>query len=309
MAFRRIALLVLAAVIATALGAALSPADARQGGNARLLHTEPSEFSPVVVFEEYGERCMNFVAIERRGRQSCYRLDDPDRLVFEYTRMMASALLAKPEPRSILIIGLGGASLPIALHNTLPDAVIDTVDIDPAVVRVARKYFGYQTGPRQRVFIEDGRKYIESARREGRTYDIIMLDAFDTDYIPAHLLTVEFLQEVRLALAPGGLVVANSFTRSEIYHQESATYAEVFDKFYELRARLDGNRVIIASNRPLPGKQELRRNARDLAPALKPLGIDANAARKRFKILKPSKIKGEPLRDATVLHQSTVESD
>src|SRR5690625_4049712 len=141
------------------------------GSSARHLHTEPSDFEPVVVFEQYGERCLNFIAIERPGRQSCYKLDDPDKLVFEYTRMMASALLANPDPSTILTIGLGAASLPTALHKVLPEAVIDSVELDPAVVRVAQRYFDYKTGSHQRVFIEDGREFVERAVREGSRYD------------------------------------------------------------------------------------------------------------------------------------------
>src|SRR5690606_24834647 len=116
--------------------------------------------------------------------------------------MMTSALFLMPDPKSVLIIGLGGATIPQALHSILPNAVIDTVEIDPAVVKVAENYFGYRPGPRQRVFVEDGRAFIERAHREGRHYDMIMLDAFDTDYIPAHLLTREFLEHVRAILSP-----------------------------------------------------------------------------------------------------------
>lgn len=284
-------------ILALMLAAALVLMFGRAGADAHLLHTEPSEFSPVVVFEQYGERCLNFVAIDRPGRQSCYQLNDPDKLIFEYTRMMASALLAKPKPESVLIIGLGGASLPNALHNVLPDAVIDSVELDPAVVRVAQQYFDYQTGPRQRVFVQDGRDFVEQASRDGQQYDIVMLDAFDTDYIPAHLMTIEFLQKVHHILAPDGLVVANSFARSALHRHEAASYAKVFGSFYNLRARLDGNRVIIASNGTLPVAAELQHNAQDLAQTLKPLGIDTETALSRFKMKNNSGNKAEPLRD------------
>src|SRR5690606_23181799 len=66
----------------------------------RLVHTEASEFAPIIVFEQYGERCMNFNDIEGEGRQTCMQLNDPDRMVFEYTRMMTSALFVNPEPHS-----------------------------------------------------------------------------------------------------------------------------------------------------------------------------------------------------------------
>lgn len=279
------------------LGAAFSFFFGRAHASATLLHSEPSTFETVVVFEQYGERCLNFVAIERPGRQSCYQLNDPDKLVFEYTRMMASALLVKPDPQAILIIGLGGASLPNALHNALPDAVIDSVEIDPAVVRVAQDYFGYTPGPRQRVFVDDGRQFVEQAHRDGRHYDMVMLDAFDTDYIPAHLLTVEFLREVRGILAPDGIVVANSFARSTLYARESASYAAVFGKFYNLRALLDGNRVIIAANATLPSTRELRRNARTLAQTLKPFGINTKTALARFTLQDPPANAVKPLHD------------
>src|SRR5699024_1890025 len=146
---RVLCVIVLIAALVLAAVAALSPNGA--ASKVRLLHTEPSDFAPIVVFEQYGERCMNFVAVETKGRQSCFQLHEPDTMVFEYTRMMTSALFAKPDPHSVLIIGLGGATLPVALRKVLPDAEIHSVEIDPAVVRVAQRYFGYKTGPRQHV--------------------------------------------------------------------------------------------------------------------------------------------------------------
>ena len=44
-----------------------------------------------------------------------------------------------------------------------------------------------------------------------------LLDAFDADYIPEHMLTREFLQEVKSIMAPGGVIVANTFSDSALY--------------------------------------------------------------------------------------------
>jgi len=197
----------------------------------KIIHTEPSEFAPVLVFEEHGERCMNFNSVSDPGRQTCVDLKHPDKMVFAYTRMMTSALFLNPAPANVLIIGLGGATLPRALKKILPRTVIDTVEIDPAVANVAQRFFGYEQSPTQRLFLEDGRAFVERAHREGRQYDMIMLDAFDVDYIPVHLLTREFLQHVRAILTPNGILVANTFTNSKMYDQESVTYADVFGDF------------------------------------------------------------------------------
>ena len=236
-----------------------------------VLHTEPSAFSPVVVYEADGDRCMTFGSVQALGRQTCYRLSDPQRMVFNYTRMMMSSLFVKPDPRRILVIGLGGGTLPVALAHVLPQARIDTVEIDPAVVKVASRYFGFRTSPRQRVHQADGRAFVEQAVREKRTYDLVMLDAFDYTYIPAHLMTREFLQQVKALLAPGGVLAANTFSSSELYSRESATYGDVFGTYFNLRAN---NRVIFAVNGRLPDDAALARAAREWAPRLAPYDID-----------------------------------
>ncbi|WP_245150666.1 spermidine synthase [Pollutimonas harenae] len=251
----------------------------------RLIHTEPSEFAPVVVLEEAGQRCMNFHTIEDNGRHTCVDLSDPDKMVFAYTRMMASAVLVKPNTKNVLVIGLGGATLPLALAKMLPDAIIDSVEIDPAVARVAEQFFGYRQGSRQRLYIEDGRSYVERARKHGRRYDMIMLDAFDVDYIPAHLLTREFFEHVHAILAPGGVLVANSFTISTLYERESATYAAVFGDFFNLRpenSAITSNRVIIATKGPLPSMSTLRQSAAEMKALLAPFGIQAEQMLKLY---------------------------
>src|SRR5690606_23072107 len=177
---------------------------------------------------------------------------------FAYTRMMTSALFVKPQPRNVLIVGLGGATIPMALEKILPDAIIDTVEIDPSVVRVAERYFGYNQGPRQGEFVDGGRAFVERAQSEGRQYDMVMLDAFDVDSIPPHLLTREFLQYLRAIMSPYGVLVANTFPISLIHDQESATRAAVFGDFIYLRAV---NRMIIATRGELPDNETLKQNA------------------------------------------------
>ena len=222
---------------------------------------------------------MSFAEVDGKARQTCFNLENPDRMVFVYTRMMTSALFVKPQPKNVLIIGLGGATIARAFEKILPDVTIDTVEIDPAVVRVAEHYFGYQQGPRQRLFVEDGRAFVERAHLEGRQYDMVMLDAFDVDYIPAHLLTKEFLQHVRAILSPAGVLVANTFTNNHMYDRESVTYASVFGDFFNLQ---DRNRVLIASRGQLPDDKTIAVNAKGLADTLAPFGINVGIELQRF---------------------------
>ena len=65
---------------------------------------------------------------------------------------------------------------------------------------------------RVHVLVEDGRAYVRHTLRGGKRYDLIMLDAYDNQYIPEHMLTREFLSEVRSLLQPDGIVAANTFS-------------------------------------------------------------------------------------------------
>jgi spermidine synthase len=238
----------------------------------KQVHSERSQYRPVLVYEGNGERCMCFTTGCRIGRQSCINLADPHRFALNYTRMMmAGTFLMGEVPRRILIVGLGGGSIPTALRELLPNAQIDVVEIDPAVTRVAKKYFGFKDGPKLKVIEVDGRVYVKRALREGTKYDLIMLDAFDHEYIPEHLLTREFLTEVKTLLAPTGVLVGNTFSSSRLYDHESTTYADVFGKFYNLKA---ANRVIIARPAGLPTMEQMRVKALEHEIALRGFGVN-----------------------------------
>jgi len=223
------------------------------------------------VYEDAGSRCLCFTHECAIGRQSCIELAQPDHMVFEYTRLMLGALFLVPDPHQILVIGLGGGTLPRALARLLPMAHIDVVEIDPAVVRVATQYFGFQQSPQLTVSTEDGRAYVRRLLREGtRKYDLIMLDAYEREYIPEHLLTREFLRQVAELLRPGGVVAANTWSSSRLYPNESVTYHAVFGDFYNLKS---GNRIILASSGALPTLDEIRRNSERFNEAFTPLGF------------------------------------
>lgn len=242
-------------------------------GQSNVIHSERSLYREVLVYEEGGERCMCFTRQCRIGRQSCIELANPRRFALNYTRMMmAGTLFTGPAPKRILIIGLGGGSIPSALREVLPDAEIDNVEIDPAVTRVARQFFGYRDDPKMKVYEVDGRVFVKRAVREGRKYDAILLDAFDHEYIPEHLLTREFLEEVKSLLSPQGVLVGNTFSSSGLYDHESATYAAVFGTFYNLKS---ANRVVVARPAGLPTPEQLRARALEYELVLRGFGVNA----------------------------------
>jgi spermidine synthase len=246
-----------------------------------LLHSERSLYRQVLIYGEGNTRYLCFTRNCAIGRQSTIDLTQPDRLLFDYTHMMMASLFMGPAPRNVLIVGLGGGSLPRALAMTLPTAHIDAVEIDPAVTRVAKAYFRFAPGANTTVIEEDGRTYVKRALRSGRHYDLIMLDAYDHEYIPEHLLTREFLQEVKSLLEPNGVVAANTFSSSRLYDSESMTYRAVFGDFYNLKS---ANRVILARNGALPLSADIERNSAAYGEAFGRLGFSAAELLGRFSV-------------------------
>lgn len=243
------------------------------GAERQVLHQEQSLYHTIMIVAERSRVCMQFSVRDATRNQSCIDPRRPRRMVFGYTRMMMAALLLAPEPQTVLVAGLGGGTLPTALAELLPDVLVDVVEIDPAVVDAAREYFDFRENERLRVHIRDARVFVKRALMQGRQYDLILLDAYSGDYIPEHLMTAEFLGEIRALLPPGGVVAANTFATSELYDYESVTYRHVFGEFFNFKLNTSNNRVILASNGPLPGKAELRTNAKAWRKALAPYDV------------------------------------
>lgn len=251
--------------------------------SADIIHTEKSLYRNILIAENGDEVCMKFsLRLRNSQNQSCMYRSQPERLVFDYTRMIMGALLVEPAPRRILIIGLGGGTLPMALHRLLPDSEIDNVEIDEAVVNMARRYFDFRETPQMRVHVRDGRLFIKQAIRQQKTYDLVILDAFNGDYIPEHLMTREFLGEVRALLSASGVVVANTFSSSALYAHESVTYASVFGPFFNVVGEDHRNRVVIAVNSGLPPEAQLKRNGEQLRTGLARVGVDPQWLLARF---------------------------
>lgn len=242
---------------------------------AQVLYQKKSLYRNIVVTDNADLRCLKF-SVHRHVplEQSCIYDSNHDDMVFAYTRYAMSGIILDPHPKRILIAGLGGAVLPHALHELYPDAHIDTVEIDQAVVDVAKRYFDYKPVGTQHVIVSDARVYIKHALARGAHYDMIILDAFNGDYIPPHLMTVEFLRECRRLLTPDGVLVANTFSSSKLYDSESVTYKKAFGWFLNVTG-MSGNRIILTRKSDPVSPTELSRQAKAYPYDLSRFGINA----------------------------------
>lgn len=123
--------------------------------------------------------------------------------VYEYPYLLQFMPYAlNPDGKNCLVIGLGAGLVPAWYHAQGVNT--EVVDIDPKVVTLARNYFNFS--PAIPVHVEDARYFLIHTERR---YDFLILDVFNGDTTPGHLLSIEAMQLAKLRLAPNGVVAVN----------------------------------------------------------------------------------------------------
>ncbi len=225
----------------------------------KIVYEVPSQYQKITVWDTAnGYRQMIFDA-KLDGLepvQSEMNKANPLELTLAYSRHMVASIALVDKPKRILIVGLGGACIQRYLHETLTETRIDTAELDPAVLVVAQKYFGFKEDARQNVTIGDGRKFIETAKEKDGSitkYDLIMLDAFSATSIPYLLSTKEFLVACKAHLADGGVLAANLWEAEASYGDMVKTYDAVFPEWHVVRCIGSTNAILTA----LPVKRDV----------------------------------------------------
>jgi spermidine synthase len=136
--------------------------------------------------------------------QSAMRLADPFALALDYTRCMMAFLLFHPEPREVLMIGLGGGSLAKFFFKHLKKTSLRVVELDERIVHAARTQFSLPAdNARLRVEVGDG-----VAALSPECCDVLVIDAFQDELHVPELASAEFYDGAFLGLRePGALVV------------------------------------------------------------------------------------------------------
>lgn len=227
-----------------------------------LEHEEESPFSRIRVRSDGEVRALTFVRDDgEEVVQSRLSLSAPHTLLAPYARAMFASYLEQPQPRRVLIVGLGGGVMVRFLTHHEPEALIDAVEIDPVVVRLADEYFGVRPGGNVRIHTADAVAFVESTTER---YDLILMDAFlrpssDTDStgVPSRLKTLEFLGHLKRALAPGGVVAFNVNEHASIADDIAAVRA-AFGPVAVYRCPPASNKVVIAGESGLATDDEAR---------------------------------------------------
>lgn len=163
------------------------------------------------IFETPNERRLHFT---QDATQSAMSLLEPDSLIAPYTRKMMAFLLLNPNPRHVVMVGLGGGSLAKFCYRHLPKTRMTVVEIDEDVIAMRDEFLIPRDDERFRVVHDDGARYLEAG---DEPFDVLLVDAFDADGVALSLVDERFHRAAARRLAEGGVIVTNLWGKTERY--------------------------------------------------------------------------------------------
>jgi len=206
---------------------------------AKTLMQKDTFYHRIRIEEDDEARYMYF----DRTLQSAMTLKDPTALRLIYSRYTSIGFTFRADAKKMLLIGLGGGSIPKKLNKEFPNMEIDAVEIDPEVIKLAKDHFNIKEGKQLRLHAQDGRLFLTRTQTQ---YDVIMLDAYFTDAMPFHLATKQFFELAQKKLTPNGIVVANLISAvtgpsGKIARAFARTLRQVYPQTYIFASRRPDN--------------------------------------------------------------------
>ncbi len=220
------------------------------GARAEVIYETTSAYHRIVVTDYQGMRTLFF----DDAMESRMSLQDPLKGHFEYTEFFHLPWLWNERITNVLMVGLGGASVPRAFQRFHPQVTFEAVELDAKVVRVARDYFFLRESPTLKVTVADGRQHL---RRSRQKFDLIVMDAYTANrygsYLPYSLVTREFFALAFDRLSENGVLAYNVISpvrprrKQDIVAAIHQTLNVVFPQVYQFHAATSQNVVLLAT--------------------------------------------------------------
>ena len=229
----------------------------------KVIHSARDEFVAIDIVDESTARTMHFGS---RARQTTMFLRDPVALALSYTRYMLNGLLLRAVPRSVLMLGLGGAALARFVRHHWPGCRISAVEKRALVVALAREYFALPD-EHFAVHVMAAEEFL--AGKRPAEYDWILVDIHDRNGMSPALREPEFFARCRAQLSARGILAANLWPgdREAMLKGITRSLHEVFDgRVLHLPVARKRNTVALGCNLTLPALEvrPARRKALEL---------------------------------------------
>jgi spermidine synthase len=167
-----------------------------------------------------------------------------------YADGLLLGLALAEEPRSVVAVGLGAGMVQTVLSAQAPEIATTSIEIDPEVVNVAKRFFGFAPDDNDRVIVGDGRRVLDA---QVASTDVILVDAYFSDSIPFHLVTEEFDALCKRRMTSKGALALNfdgtlSGKGNALFWASVKTLQKVFPRVYIFSSELASGRPTFRTN-------------------------------------------------------------
>ena len=230
------------------------------GAQRAVLFDRISAYHHIQVYDENATRTLSF----NGSWETKMSLTNPLAGHFEYTEHFQMPWLWNHDIKRVLMEGLGGGSTQRAYQHYYTNVMVDTVEIDPVVVEVAKKYFAVAETPKLTIHTNDGRIFL---RQTTNVYDLILMDAYSTtrygSSLPRQLVTKEFFTLASRHLSTNGILAYNVIGqiqgfRATLIGAMYRTLSEVFPRVYMFPSVESQNIVFVATKSAEPVHRRAR---------------------------------------------------
>src|SRR5579859_6954535 len=240
-------------IVAVLLAWVLLPAGIKPPEVGMLIYEKESAYNYIQVVQDGSKT--ELILNEGQAVHSIY--DSTTNLTHGYWDYLLLADAFRPAqaaastPRSVAFLGLAAGTAAREYRLAFGDRVdITGVEIDPEILAVGHRYFHLSDAHAHEV-VADARYWLDT---QAGHYDVVVLDAYRQPYIPFHLTTKEFFQQVRDHLNPGGSVAVNVGRTATDYRLVAAiasTMAAVYTNVYLIDDPNFDNTLVFGTDEPV----------------------------------------------------------
>lgn len=184
--------------------------------------------------------------LETSWVQGAMRLSRPDAIELEYVQQMMMWALFNPQPRHIVQLGLGAATLTRFCYKQFLEARVTAIELNGSVIEICKAMFGLPANDGRLNVIEmDALDFVMDTSNHG-TLDILQVDLYDNDIHGPTLDSDEFYKACADCLTKDGIMTTNLFCDYPDYSKHMQAMSQVFEAVVWLPEVHDGNVVVIA---------------------------------------------------------------
>lgn len=142
-------------------------------------------------------------------------------------------------PKTVLILGLGGGTAANLINQTFPQAKIIGIELDPIMIKLAKKYFNLDEIKNLKIINGEATKEIKSSKLKTKSFDLILVDLYIGDKVPFEAESPEFLKNLEKLISPRGMLIFN-----RLFYQKHKKKTEDFiNKLEKVFSRIELTRA------------------------------------------------------------------